>query len=149
MRQLSLSVSSLLLLFATNTWSQTWEPVTGANELSALFSDTVMTATLKDNVTAIATYNSDGSGELKAWGDTFPRAWQVKGDDRVCIDIDKQTRCFSIEKDSSGTNQYRAQDVDSGEFVVFIVKQSEITVSPNLDSDAGGASQPSAEEIAQ
>ena len=149
MRQLSLSVSSLLLLFATNTWSQTWEPVTGADKLSALFSDTVMTATLKDNVTAIATYNSDGSGELKAWGDTFRRAWQVKGDNQVCIDIDEQTRCFSIEKDSSGTNQYRAEDVASGESVEFTVKQSEITVSPNLDSDAGGASQPSAEEIAQ
>jgi len=149
LRQLSLSVSSLLLLFATNTWSQTWEPVTGADKLSALFSDTVMTATLKDNVTAIATYNSDGSGELKAWGDTFRRAWQVKGDNQVCIDIDEQTRCFSIEKDSSGTNQYRAEDVASGESVEFTVKQSEITVSPNLDSDAGGASQPSAEEIAQ
>jgi hypothetical protein len=56
-------ISSLLLLFATSAWPQTWEPVTGADELSALFSDTVMTATLKDNVTAIATYNSDGSGE--------------------------------------------------------------------------------------
>lgn len=149
MYRISLSISSLLLLFATNTWSQTWEPVTGADELSALFSDTVMTATLKDNVTAIATYNSDGSGELKAWGDTFPRAWQVKGEDQVCIDIDEQIRCFSIEKDSSGTGQYRAQDVDSGESVEFTVKQSEISVSPNLDSDAGGASQPSAEEIAQ
>lgn len=149
MRRTSLSVSSLLLLFATNAWPQNWETVTGADELSALFSDTVMRATLKDNVTAIATYNSDGSGELKAWGDTFPRAWQVKGDDQVCIDIDEQTRCFSIEKDSSGTNQYRAQDVASGESVEFTVKQSEITVSPNLDSDAGGASQPSAEEIAQ
>jgi hypothetical protein len=149
LRQISLSVSSLLLLFATNAWSQTWEPVTGADELSALFSDTVMTAALKDNVTAVATYNSDGSGELNAWGDTFPRAWQVKGDNQVCIDIDEHTRCFSIEKDSSGTNKYRAEDVDTGESVEFTVNQSEVAVSPNLDSDAGGATQPSAEEIAQ
>ena len=138
----------LLCLFATTAGAQDWQPVTGADELSALFSDTVMTATLKDGVTATATYNSDGTGELKAWGDRFPRTWQVKGEDQVCLDIDKQARCFTIEKDSD-SNQHRGTVVDTGETVIFTVDQREITVSANLDSDAGGASQPSAEEIAQ
>ena len=139
-----------LLLFAvSNTNAQTWEPVTSAQELSALFSDTVMSATLKDGVTATATYNSDGTGELKAWGDTFPRSWRVKGDEQVCLDIDEQIRCFTVEKDSSGSNQYRAYNVDTGESVVFEVHQQDITVNVDPDTDAGGASQPSAEEIAQ
>jgi hypothetical protein len=139
-----------LLLFAvSNTNAQTWEPVTSAQELSALFSDTVMSATLKDGVTATATYNSDGTGELKAWGDTFPRSWRVKGDEQVCLDIDEQIRCFTVEKDSSGSNQYRSYNVETGESVVFEVHQQDITVNVDPDTDAGGASQPSAEEIAQ
>jgi hypothetical protein len=138
----------VFLLAVTTVNSQTWEPVSGADELKALFSDTVMRATLKNSVEATAIYNSDGTGELKAWGDTFPRAWQVKGDDQVCIDIDDQSRCFRIEKDS-GSDQFRALDVESGESVIFTVDQQEIAVSIDPERDSGGASQPSAEEIAQ
>ncbi len=139
----------LLLLAVSDARAQTWEPVTGADNLSALFSDTVMSATLKDGVTATATYNSDGTGELEAWGDTFARRWKVKGDDQICLDVDEDIRCFIVEKDVSGSNQYRAHNVDTGETVVFDVNQQNITVSVNPDTDAGGASQPSAEEIAQ
>jgi len=137
-----------LVLAISIAGAEAWEPVTGADKLSALFSNTVMTAKLKKDVTAIATYNSNGSGELKAWGDTFPRFWQVKNDEQVCIEIDVQTRCFRIEKDS-GSDQYRAFDVDSDESVIFTVDQQEIAVSIDPERDSGGASQPSAEEIAQ
>ncbi len=146
--QIKAFLGVFLVLAVSNAGAEAWEPVTGADKLNALFSDTVMTAILKENVTAIATYNSDGSGELKAWGDTFPRAWQVKGDEQVCIEIDEQTRCFRVEKDS-GSDQYRAFDVDSDESVIFTVDQQEITVSIDPERDSGGASQPSAEEIAQ
>jgi hypothetical protein len=139
----------LLTLFSSIALAQTWEPVTGVDKLSALFKDTVMTATLKDGVTATATYNSDGTGELKAWGDTFPRSWQVKGEDQVCIGIEDRTRCYNVEKDTTVSNQYRARDVDNGETVIFSVDQRQITVTAGGESDAGGASQPSAEEIAQ
>jgi hypothetical protein len=141
----------ILLLTSSNTWAQDWQPLTGAESIEALFSDTIMRATLRDNVEAVATYNSDGSGELKAWGDTFPRRWQLKGDDQVCLEIDEQTRCFSIEKDAADTDQYRASNVSSGESVVFSVSEREIVVShdPSSDSAAGGASEPSAAEIAQ
>jgi len=149
MRRLPKYLCCLLVLAMSNVAAQTWEPVTGADNLSALFSNTVMTATLKDGVVATATYNSDGTGELKAWGDTFARSWEVKGDDQVCLNIDDQVRCFGVEKDSSGSNQYRAQNLETGETVVFDVNKSEIAVFANPDNDAGGASQPSAEEIAQ
>jgi hypothetical protein len=142
--------SLLALLFgASPACAQDWEPVTGAENLSALFSDTVMTATLKENVVATATYSSDGTGELEAWGDTFPRSWEVKGDSQVCLNIDDDIRCFGVEKDSSGSNMYRAQDSETGEIVVFDVTPNEIIVSADPTKNNGGASQPSAEEIAQ
>ena len=148
LRQLAYGI---LLLTGSNTWAQDWQPLTGAENIEALFSDTTMRATLRDKVEAVATYNSDGSGELKAWGDTFPRRWQLKGDDQVCLEIDEQIRCFSIEKDAAGSNQYRASNVSSGESVVFSVSERDIAVShdPSSDSAAGGASEPSAAEIAQ
>jgi hypothetical protein len=139
----------LAVLVASGAAAQTWEPVTGAENLSALFSDTIMTAKLKDDVEATATYNSDGTGELEAWGDTFARSWEVKGDDQVCITIDDLIRCFSVDKDSSGSNLYRGKDIETGETVVFDVTPSEIVVSADPNKNDGGASQPSAEEIAQ
>jgi hypothetical protein len=128
--------------------AQTWQPVTGADKLEALFSDTVQTATLKDGVTAVATYNSDGTGELKAWGDTFPRSWEVQGDDQVCVGISDDIRCFTIEFDASSPNAHRARVVTTGETVIFQVEERQVTVTNPVNTSEGGASQPSAEEIA-
>ena len=106
-----------------------------------------MTATLKEGVSATATYNRDGSGELRAWGDRFPRRWRVEGDDRVCLVISDDTRCFTIEFDRA-TDVYRGRDVANGETVVFNVDQRQLTVAATSSTNQGGASQPSAEEIA-
>ena len=72
----------LLVLTISNAGAEAWEPVTGADKLSALFSGTVMTATLKADVTAIATYNSDGSGELNYYVER-PDAFGSGMDDRI------------------------------------------------------------------
>jgi hypothetical protein len=127
------------LLFVSATQAQSWEPVTGADDLARLFSDTVQTATLKEGVTATATYNSDGTGELKAWGDTFPRNWKVEGDDRVCIGISDDLRCFTIEVDSSNPSTYRGTLVSTGETVIFTVEQQRVTVTESEVSASGAA----------
>jgi len=57
----------------------TWQPVKGTDKLTALFSDTLLTSELGGGNTAVATYNVDGTGELKAWNDTFEREWKVDG----------------------------------------------------------------------
>ena len=137
-----------LLLLIPNAHAQNWQPLTGADVIAALFSDTTMTATLKDGVEARATYNADGTGELNAWGGTFLRRWEIRGDDQVCLEIDQQTRCFRIEKDTSGSNNYRATAVDTGETVVFSVAGPEIAVGHPGSGGEGGAAAPSAEEVA-
>jgi len=48
----------LCALFTSHALAHDWQPVTGEEKLKALFSDTVMTATLKGEVTAKATYNA-------------------------------------------------------------------------------------------
>ena len=68
-----------------------WKPVTDEAVLKKLFSNTQHTATLKDNLKAISTYNSNGTGTLKAWGGTFDRQWKVE-DGKVALMIDRQWR---------------------------------------------------------
>jgi len=143
------TVAILSMALSAGAQAQTWQSVTGTDELSALFSDTVQTATLKDGVIAVATYNSDGTGELKAWGSTFPRSWEVKGDDQVCVGISDDIRCFTIEVDASNPKTHRGRVVTTGETVIFEVEERQVTIPDPVNTSEGGASQPSAEEIAQ
>ena len=144
-----LSLLSVLGIWPGMASSQTWQPVIGTDELTALFSDTVMTGALKDGVNVSASYYADGTGELKAWGDTFPRKWEVKGEDQICIDIKDQLECFHIEVNSDDPNQYRGRVFDTGEKVVFTLSRKQVQVSQHMDTNEGGASQPSADEIAR
>jgi hypothetical protein len=133
---------------ATNAWAHEWQPVTGEENIKALFSDTIMTRTLKDDVTAKATYNADGTGMLEAWGDRFPRLWEVRSDTEACIQINTEFRCFTLEVDASNPSLYRATVVGTGESVEFGVTDQEIKITGKPDTGKGGAAQPSAEEIA-
>jgi len=118
--------------------AQEWQPVTGADDITALFSDTTHTGTLTEGVTATATYNADGTGNLHAWGDVIERRWRVEGDDQVCLEIGTEIRCFTLEADASDPDMHRATNVETSETVVFSVSEREVT----------SASEPSAEEIA-
>ena len=141
-------LSLVLALVAGNAAAQPWIPVTEDAEIRALFSDTVMTAELKKGVTATAHYNSDGSGELSAWDGTFPRQWKINDEGLACILISGKFDCFLIERSGSKENEYRATKVATGETVVFDVHDQKISTKGSMNAKAGGASQPSAEEIA-
>jgi len=133
-----------------------WEPVDDPALLRELFSDTLIQTTLKDGVIAESTYNADGTGELRAWGDTFARTWEIKGNDQVCIGMEREVKCFNIEQNTDQTDTYRATDIASGEQVVLTATRADGKVvldsKPDAKSDAptpeGGAAKPSADEIA-
>jgi hypothetical protein len=146
-------ISSLLtalgaLLFSAGALAQEWKPVTGAENIRALFSETTQTATLPSGGKAVANYNADGTGNLQAWGEVFERRWEVKNDNQVCIEIGSETRCFTIEVDASSPASHRATNVATGETIEFDVSGREVTISAPVADAAGSASQPSAEEIA-
>ena len=127
--------------------AQQWEPVTDDAELRPLFTDTVITTELRDGVVATSRYRADGTGEIDAWGGTFPREWRLE-DSRVCILIDGDWRCLDVEKNTEADNEYRATDAANGESVLFSVEPDEITSSGSVSPQTGGAGQPSADEIA-
>jgi hypothetical protein len=128
---------------------QDWEPVTGSEELAALFSGTTQEATLKDGVTARARYNRDGTGVLEAWGDTFERRWEVRGNDQICILISGEFDCFTLERNRDNRTEYRATYVDTGErALVFRITEGMALAGRVPATQKGGAGQPSAEEVA-
>ena len=134
-----------------------WEAVDDPSTLRALFSDTRMEATLVDGVEAEANYNSDGSGELRAWGETFPRTWEVSGNDQVCIGMERQVKCFKLERSTTEADIYRATDVDSGERLVLKITRvdGKLIIDSQADTEGGapapesGAVKPSTDEIAK
>lgn len=127
--------------------AQSWSPVTDEAELRALFSDTVVTVQLKNDVTGTSRYNADGTGTLEAWGDTFERGWKVENG-QACILIDGDFRCLDIEKNPGAMSEYRATDPVNGEVALFSVAAGEVTSSPTSDPQSGGAGEPSADELA-
>jgi hypothetical protein len=151
MRLVSRSIHLYLILavFSLSALAQTWEPVKGVDEITALFSDTVMTAMLGGGNNAVATYNADGTGELKAWDDSFEREWKVDGDDLICIKIDRKFQCFRLEKNTEQAGEYRGTKLATGETVIFTVSDQGTDIQQPLKTQAGSPAQPSAAEMAQ
>lgn len=137
-----------LMLLAGAAGAQDWRPVTDPDVVRELFSDTVLTTELKKGVTATARFSSDGTGELKAWGDTFPRQWRVEDDGRACILISGAFECFRIDRNTGEENEFRGTNVATGESVIFTVEGREIRSVVGPKKNAGGAGEPSAEELA-
>ena len=145
------------LLFTGIAGAADWKPVDNPDDLRALFSDTVMQATLAGNERAEATYNADGSGELRAWGETFSRSWEIKGNDLVCLEMEAKKKCFNLEKDAGAADRYRATDIITGEQVIFTITRADGKAMIDRKADAesgapapeGGAAKPSMDEIAK
>jgi hypothetical protein len=148
-RSQRVAILAVCIVFsATTVRAQDWEPVTGVDSIRTVFSDTTQTAELPGGGQAVANYKADGTGVLRAWGEVFERRWEIKGNREVCIEIGRETRCFTIEVDGSDRASYRATNVATGESIEFKVSGQELTVSAPTAGGGGSASQPSAEEIA-
>ena len=117
--------------------------------------DTVIEGGLAGKARLIGQYCADGSGRIKAWGENFPRSWEIT-EDQLCIQATDRTGCFSIEKDTDEANQYRVVDPDSTEVWLFSVldrkadfcQQQQTTPKQTSAVAAGGNVGPTAEEIA-
>lgn len=149
MRKFSLPLLLYFFTVTTSSWAQNWEAIDDPDELAELFSDTKMEATLKEGILATAVYNRDGTGVVKAWGETFKRDWEVKGNDQVCIGLRKQAVCYRIERNKDNSEQYRSENLATGEILELIITPGDtVTTVQSSDRKSGGAAKPSAEEVA-
>ena len=78
-------MKKLTLLLITCLTSQgaiadNWQPFTGAERLNSFVSGVTVEIHLRPGVTAVGTYHPDGTAQIRAWNESFPRTWEVKGE---------------------------------------------------------------------
>ncbi len=89
----------LIPLFLLASWTarpvyaENWVSVSGAETLRELVSGAIAEIELKPGITASGEYYADGTAKIEAWGETFLRTWQVRGDDQVCYSSATETNC--------------------------------------------------------
>lgn len=142
----------LLMSFtvAQSALADNWQPLTGANTLQEFVSGATAEITLTPGVTAVGTYNADGTALIRAWNETFRRTWEVSGDDQVCYSSDMATNCFRFERNLDSPGEYRSINAATGEIVVFRIVDAvaePVGELPPAQED-GGLGSPSAAEIA-
>ncbi len=145
-----------LILLAVSTtkpaYADNWVTVSGADTLRELVTDTTAEMELKPGVTAIGEYRADGTATIEAWGETFLRTWEVRGDDQVCYSsvTVNETDCFTFEQNLDVPGEYRIRHTETGDLTVFRISGTDPKIASRdaiPDSD-GGMGSPSAEEIA-
>jgi hypothetical protein len=138
-----------LMTLAQPANAETWVDLTGADALERLVSGATAEIELRPGVIAVGKYNADGTAEIEAWNETFPRTWAVKSDDQVCYS-DIETNCYNFEQNRDNPEQYRATNVATGEVFVFRVTDAETdTVTrEGPPGEDGGFGSPSAAEVA-
>ena len=95
-----MTLIAVVIFSGVSAHAESWTAVTGEKALKALYSDVMQEGALTNNVKWETEYCADGKGLLRAWGESFPRNWQVKDENTVCITSDDgdKIECYQYEK---------------------------------------------------
>ena len=151
---LLLRALSPLILLAVVTprpaYGDNWESLTGAETLRELITGTMAEIELMPDVTALGRYDADGTATIEAWGETFLRTWEVRGDDQVCYSSVTETDCYTFEQNLDVPGEYRIRHMETGDLTVIriIGTGSKFATRDTVPDSDGGLGSPSAEEIA-
>ena len=131
-------------------FAETWVTVTGADNLRELVSGSRATIEIDEDTSVSGEYFADGTAKLQAWGETFDRTWEVRGDDQVCYSSLTETNCFTFERSQEQPNRYRVINVESGQLTRFELQEGDAKSATVALADAqeGGMASPSASDIA-
>jgi hypothetical protein len=145
-----LPVVSLLAAMNGPVYAANWASLSGEETLREFVSGTRAEIDLRPGVTATGEYHADGTAKIEAWGETFPRTWELRGDDQVCYTSVTETNCYTYEQNLDAPGEYRARHVETGQLTVFRVSGTDprIVTRDGMPDDEGGPGSPSAEDIA-
>ena len=151
MRLLNISLSLVLLLAVVGQVSaDNWEAISGSEKLREFVSGGKARIELQPGMMARGSYFEDGTATIEAWGESFQRTWEIRGDDQVCYSSIKETNCFTFEHNQEVPGEYRGRDVKTGEYYLFWITETDpqtFTRDKAL-GDKGSLASPSAAEIA-
>ena len=141
-----------LLITSVSAWvsAEEWAPFEGAEQLRDLVAGATAEIELKPGHVAVGQYRADGTATITAWGETFKRTWEVRGDDQVCYSSTRETNCYTFERNLDVPDEYRVRHVETGELRVFRVIEGDTEVITNVTvpDGEGGLGEPSASEVA-
>jgi len=131
-------------------YADNWVDLSGAETLREFVAGASAEIKLKDGVVATGEYYEDGTAKIEAWGETFPRTWEVRGDDQVCYSSATETNCYTFEQNLNVPGEYRARHAETGELIPFRVSGTDhrIITGDTVPDDEGGLVAPSAQDIA-
>jgi len=140
----------LLAVMTGPTYAANWAELSGEETLREFVSGARAEIELRPGVTATGEYYADGTAKIEAWGETFPRTWELSGDDQVCYMSVTETNCYTFEQNLDAPGEYRARHVETGEQFTFQVSETDpqIVTRDMAPDDEGGPGSPSAEDIA-
>jgi hypothetical protein len=90
-----------MMVFNVYAQDAQWEPVTGADTLREFMAGLKAERKLPSGKKQSVEYHADGTGILHSWGGSFPRSWDVKGDDQICYTVGNEIQCVRLEKNTS------------------------------------------------
>jgi len=127
-----------------------WVPVTGADTLRNFMSGRTAERRLPGGEVSTGEYFSDGTGVVREYGASFPRTWEIKGDDQVCISSAHDHICYVFERNSADPDLFRARNLTTGVMSEFRVEDAAaLTIEASREPGQGpGAATASADEIA-
>lgn len=144
-------IALILLVYSDLLIAENWQPITVEGEVRALFSEKHITATISEGVQSKAYYHANGTAEVNAWGAVYQRQWKVEKNGHACLLIDDEWNCFIIERNADDSNIYRATHISIDQRITFSESGDGLSI-PTLEAqkagNAGGAAQPSADEVA-
>jgi len=135
---------------AKPAYADNWVSLSGADTLRQLVTGTNAEIELKPGVTARGEYHADGTARIEAWGETFLRTWEVRGDDQVCYSSVTETDCYTFEQNLDMPGEYRIRHTETGDLTVLriIGTDPKVATRDSVPDSDGGLGSPSAEEIA-
>jgi len=142
----------MVMIFVTtgSAYADNWVALSGAETLREFVSGASAEIQLRKGVVAIGEYYEDGTAKIEAWGETFPRTWEVRGDDQVCYSSTTETNCYTFEQNLDVPGEYRVRHVETGELISFRVSGTDqrVMTGDTVPDDDGGLGAPSAQDIA-
>ena len=94
-----LSAVALLVfggLLASPASADTWVEVTDSDTLRELVSGATATIEIDEDISVSGSYFADGTAKIEAWGETFDRTWEIKGDDQVMLLVLHRNQVFHL-----------------------------------------------------
>ncbi|RLA45041.1 MAG: hypothetical protein DRR06_08240 [Gammaproteobacteria bacterium] len=145
-------IVALVIAISMPTMAQddAWVPVTGADTLRNFMKERTAERNLPGGEIARGEYFADGTGVVHEYGASFPRTWEVKGDNQVCISSARGHVCYTYERNTTDPDLYRGRNVETGVVTEFSATAGAavVTETSKETGQGPGAATVSADEMA-